>query len=62
LTFDDYLMTVGCMLLQKVGCITRKKIAEQIAGQEGSYLLASKDKQPHLHEDVAHLFIVNPKN
>jgi predicted transposase YbfD/YdcC len=45
----------GCLVtIDALGC--QKEIAEQIAAQEGSYLLAVKNNQPHLHEDIAHLF------
>ncbi len=40
----------GCLVtIDALGC--QKEIAEQIAAQEGSYLLAVKNNQPHLHED-----------
>ena len=50
-------------LLDVRGCIvsidaigTQKAIAAQVVAQEGDYLLAVKDNQPHLHEDVQALF------
>jgi predicted transposase YbfD/YdcC len=50
-------------LLDVAGCIvsidamgTQKPIATQIREQGGDYLLALKDNQPHLHEDVQSLF------
>ena len=45
----------GCLVtIDALGC--QKEIAEQIVAQEGDYLLAVKSNQPHLHEDIAHLF------
>lgn len=44
----------GCLVtLDAMGC--QKDIAAQIVGQQADYLLALKDNQPHLHEDVAAL-------
>jgi predicted transposase YbfD/YdcC len=45
----------GCLVtIDALGC--QKEIAEQIVAQDGHYLLAVKGNQPHLHEDVVHLF------
>ena len=50
-------------LLDIQGCIVsvdalncQKKIASQIVAQGGDYLLALKDNQPHIYEDVCNLF------
>src|SRR5262249_33838706 len=50
-------------LLDLAGCIVtadamscQKAIAAQIVAQQGGYVLALKDNQPHLHEEVAALF------
>jgi predicted transposase YbfD/YdcC len=50
-------------LLDVNGCIVsvdalncQKKTARQIVTQGGDYLLALKDNQPHMHEDVRNLF------
>lgn len=51
-------------VLDVAGCIvtidamgTQKDIAQQIVDQEGDYVLALKENQPHLLEDVQRLFI-----
>lgn len=45
----------GCLVtIDALGC--QKEIATQIVAQEGHYLLATKQNQPHLHEDIVHLF------
>ena len=45
----------GCIVtIDAMGC--QKAIAEQITDQHGHYILALKDNQPHLHEDVQSLF------
>jgi predicted transposase YbfD/YdcC len=45
----------GCLVtIDAMGC--QKEIATQIVVQEGDYLLATKQNQPHLHEDIVHLF------
>lgn len=45
----------GCLVtIDAMGC--QKEIATQIVAQEGDFLLAVKQNQPHLHEDVVHLF------
>jgi predicted transposase YbfD/YdcC len=45
----------GCLVtIDALGC--QKEIAEQIVAQDGDYLLAVKSNQPHLHEDITHLF------
>jgi predicted transposase YbfD/YdcC len=49
LDLKDCLVTIDAL-----GC--QKEIATQIVAQEGDYLLATKENQPHLHEDVVHLF------
>jgi predicted transposase YbfD/YdcC len=50
-------------VLDVAGCIvtidamgTQKEIAQQIVTQEGDYVLALKENQPHLLEDVQNLF------
>ena len=43
------LVTIGAM-----GCQT--EIAKQIVAQGGDYLLAAKNNQKYLYEDVVHLF------
>jgi predicted transposase YbfD/YdcC len=41
----------GCIVtIDAIGC--QKEIAEQIVQQDGDYVLAVKDNQPHLAEDV----------
>lgn len=49
LAVKDCLVTIDAM-----GCQT--EIAEQIVAQGGDYLLAVKKNQPHLYEDIEHLF------
>ena len=45
----------GCIVtIDALGC--QKDIAEHIVDQEAAYVLALKDNQPHLHEDVQSLF------
>lgn len=45
----------GCLVtIDAMGCQT--EIAEQIVEQGGDYLLAVKKNQPHLYEDIEHLF------
>ena len=45
----------GCLVtIDAMGC--QKEIATQIVAQEGDFLLATKQNQPHLHEDIVHLF------
>jgi len=45
----------GCLVtIDAMGC--QKEIATQIVAQGGDYLLATKQNQPHLHEDIEHLF------
>lgn len=45
----------GCLVtIDAMGC--QKEFATQIVAQEGDYLLATKQNQPHLHEDIVHLF------
>jgi len=45
----------GCIVtIDAMGC--QKAIAEQIIQQGGYYVLALKDNQPHLHDDVQRLF------
>lgn len=45
----------GCIItIDAIGCQT--EIAGQIVGQGGDYVLAVKDNQQHLHEDLARLF------
>ena len=45
----------GCIVtIDAMGC--QKGIAAQIVDQEADYVLALKDNQPHLHEDVQSLF------
>lgn len=45
----------GCIVtIDAMGC--QKDIAEQIVAQGGYYVLALKDNQPHLHDDVQRLF------
>lgn len=51
-------------VLDVAGCIvsidamgTQKAIAQQIVDQEGDYMFALKDNQPHLLEDVQSLFL-----
>jgi len=44
----------GCLVtLDAMGC--QKEIATQIVAQDGDFLLATKQNQPHLHEDIVHL-------
>ena len=49
LDLTDCLVTMDAL-----GC--QREIAEQIIDQGGDYLLATKNNQPFLHEDIAHLF------
>ena len=45
----------GCIItIDAMGC--QKDIAEQIVEQDAEYVLALKNNQPHLHEDVTSLF------
>ena len=45
----------GCVVsIDAIG--TQKEIAQQIVAQAGDYVLALKDNQPHLREDVQSLF------
>ena len=46
--------TLNHITLDAMGCQT--EIAEQIIDQGGDYLLAVKKNQPHLYEDIQHLF------
>ena len=46
----------GCIVsIDAIG--TQKAIAQQIVAQDGDYMLALKDNQPHLLEDVQSLFL-----
>ncbi len=46
----------GCLVsIDAIG--TQKAIAQQIVEQDGDYMLALKDNQPHLLEDVQSLFL-----
>ena len=56
-------------MLEVSGCIvtvdalgTQKEIAEQIIKQGGDYLLAVKENQPHLHEDIQLFFKLVKQN
>lgn len=56
-------------MLEVSGCIitvdalgTQKEIAEQIIKQGGDYLLAVKENQPHLHEDIQLFFKLAKQN
>lgn len=44
--------------IDAMGC--QKEIAEQIISQEADYILALKTNQPALHEQVEHLFNIQP--
>jgi predicted transposase YbfD/YdcC len=45
----------GCIItIDAIGCQT--EIAHQIISQQADYVLAVKDNQPHLAEDIAYLF------
>lgn len=45
----------GCIVtIDAMGC--QKHIAQQITDQDGDYILALKDNQPNLHEDVQSVF------
>jgi predicted transposase YbfD/YdcC len=45
----------GCIItIDAIGCQT--EIAHQIIAQQADYVLAVKDNQPHLAEDIAYLF------
>ena len=49
------LIIKGCLVtIDAMGCQT--EIAEQIIAQGGDYLLAVKQNQGHLYEDIVHLF------
>lgn len=49
------LVIKGCLVtIDAMGCQT--EIAEQIVEQGGDYLLAVKNNQKHLYEDIEHLF------
>ena len=51
----ELLAISGCIVtIDAMGC--QKDIAEQIVDQDADYVLALKDNQPHLHEDVQKLF------
>jgi predicted transposase YbfD/YdcC len=51
----DVLDLAGCIVtIDAIGC--QKTFATQIVGQEGDYVLALKENQPHLYEDVVSLF------
>jgi len=50
-----FLDITGCMVtIDAMGC--QKSIATQIRDQQADYVLALKDNQPHLHEDVHNMF------
>jgi predicted transposase YbfD/YdcC len=56
-------------MLELTGCIitidaigTQTEIAEQIVNQGGGYLLAVKENQPHLHEDIQLFFQLARQN
>jgi predicted transposase YbfD/YdcC len=51
----ELLELTGCIVtIDAMGC--QKAIAQQVVDQDGDYVLALKDNQPHLHEDVVSLF------
>lgn len=51
----------GCIItIDAMGCQT--EIAGQIVGQEAEYVLAVKDNQPHLHEDLELFFRLAHQN
>jgi predicted transposase YbfD/YdcC len=52
----EQLAVQGCIVtVDAMGC--QKEIASRIVAQGGDYVLALKENQPHLHEDVVSLFI-----
>ncbi len=51
----ELLEIAGCIVtIDAIGC--QKAIAQQIVDQDGYYVLALKDNQPYLHDDVQRLF------
>lgn len=51
----DTLEVAGCIVtLDAMGC--QKEIARKIIARKADYILAVKDNQGHLHEDMAYLF------
>lgn len=51
----DTLEVAGCIVtLDAMGC--QKEIARKIIARKADYILAVKDNQGHLHEDIAYLF------
>lgn len=51
----------GCIItIDAMGCQT--EIAEQIIAQKADYVLAVKDNQPHLHEDIELFFRLAQQN